>query len=339
MFARRHLQLMGFALTAGCLVLGAFVVDWPRTLQSIADANRPLIALAALLLVATFCIFALRWRQLIAVDDPLPFRHVFNFLMIGYLANAVLPARPGDIIRAVLWRQSYHISFSIGVASVVLERLFDVLAVCMVGLSVSLVITLPAAVVWALYSFAGAAGGLIAVLMLVGWHQTSFHRLLGRYPKLSSHPGARFAIEWLRRFVLAINVVRSPTRLALSVALTCVGWGMLGLYLMIMIIAFRLPAPLAAALLVLVMTNLGAAIPSSPSSLGVYHVLAVLGLSVWHIDTSAAVAFAIGSHALVITLQILIGLVCAWFEGWRIIGLKRLATERDRGNILPASRS
>jgi uncharacterized protein (TIRG00374 family) len=330
---------MGFALTAGCLVLGAFVVDWPRTLQSIADANQPLIWLAVLLLLTTFCIFALRWRQLIAVDDPLPFRHVFNFLMIGYLANAVLPARPGDIIRAVLWRQSYNISFSIGVASVVLERLFDVLAVCMLGFGVSLVITLPTAVVWALYSFAAAAVSLIAALMLLGWRQTAVHRLLSRYPKLSSHHGVRFAIEWLRRFVLAINVVRSPTRLALSVALTWVGWGMLALYLMIMIIAFRLPAPLAAALLVLVMTNLGAAIPSSPSSLGVYHVLAVLGLSVWNIDTSAAVAFAIASHALVIALQILIGLVCAWFEGWRIIGLKRLATEQDRGNILPASRS
>jgi glycosyltransferase 2 family protein len=330
---------MGFALTAGCLVLGAVVVDWPRTLQSIAEANRPLIALAVLLLVTTFCIFALRWRQLIAVDDPLPFRHVFNFLMIGYLANAVLPARPGDIIRAVLWRQSYHISFSIGVASVVLERLFDVLAVCMLGFSVSVVITLPPAVVWALYSFAAAAVGLIAVLTLLSWRQTSVHRLLSRYPKLSSHPWARFAIEWLRRFVQAIKVVRSPTRLALSVALTCIGWAMLGLYLMIMVIAFRLPAPLAAALLVLVMTNLGAAIPSSPSSLGVYHVLAVLGLSLWNIDTSAAVAFAIGSHALVVTLQILIGLVCAWFEGWRIIGLKRLATEQDRGNILPAARS
>jgi glycosyltransferase 2 family protein len=338
-FARRHLQFIGFALTAGCLVLGAFVVDWPRTLQSIADANRPLMALAVVLLVTTFCIFALRWRQLIAVDDPLPFRHVFNFLMIGYLANAVLPARPGDIIRAVLWRQSYHISLSIGVASVVLERLFDVLAVCMLGFSVSLVVTLPAAVVWALYSFAAAAVGLIAVLMLLSWRQTSVHRLLSHYPKLSSHPWAHFAIEWLRRFVQAINVVRSPTRLALSVALTCIGWAMLGLYLMIMVIAFRLPAPLAAALLVLVMTNLGAAIPSSPSSLGVYHVLAVLGLSLWNIDTSAAVAFAIGSHALVITLQILIGLVCAWFEGWRIIALKRLATEQDRGNVLPASRS
>jgi uncharacterized membrane protein YbhN (UPF0104 family) len=227
---------------------------------------------------------------------------------------------------------------SIGVASVVLERLFDVLAVCILGFSVSFVTTLPAAVVWVLYSFAAAAVGLIAVLMFLSWRQTSVDRLL-RYPKLSSHPWARFAIEWLRRFVQAINVVRSPTRLALSVALTCVGWGMLALYLMIMIIAFRLPAPLAAALLVLVMTNLGAAIPSSPSSLGVYHVLAVLGLSVWNIDTSAAVAFAIGSHAVVITLQILIGLVCAWFEGWRIIRLKRLATEQDRENILSASRS
>jgi Lysylphosphatidylglycerol synthase TM region len=63
---------------------------------------------------------------------------------------------------------------------------------------------------------------------------------------------------------------------------------------MIMIVAFHVPAPPEAALLVLVVTNLGAAIPSSPASLGVYHVLAVLALSVWNIDTTVAVAFAIG---------------------------------------------
>jgi hypothetical protein len=218
-----------------------------------------------------------------------------------------------------------------------LERLFDVLAICVLGMSVSLVFTLPSVVVWAIYSFAAAAVALIAGLTLLSWRQTSVHLLLKRYPKLGSHSVARFAIEWLGRFILAINVVRSPTRLALSVALTCVGWGVLALYLMIMIIAFRLPAPPAAALLVLVVTNLGAAIPSSPGSLGIYHVLAVLALSVWNIDTSAAVAFAIGSHALAITMHILVGLVCAWFEGWRIITLKRLASAENSRDMLPAS--
>jgi glycosyltransferase 2 family protein len=334
---RRHLQFIGFALTVGCLVFGAFVVDWPRTLRAMGDADPPLIALAVVVLVMTFCVFALRWRQLIAVDEPLPFRHVFSFLMIGYLANAILPARPGDIIRAVLWRQSRGISLSIGVASLVLERLFDVLAICVLGVSVSLFIILPSAVVSAIYIFAAAAGSLIAVLMFLGWRQTSLQRLfVMRYPKLASNLVTRFALEWLRRFVAAINVIRSPTRLALSVALTCLGWAMLAVFLIIMIIAFHVPAPPEAALLVLVVTNLGAAIPSSPASLGVYHVLAVLALSVWNIDTANAVAFAIGSHALVITMHILVGLICAWFEGWRLIGLKRLASAGNSRDVMPA---
>jgi uncharacterized membrane protein YbhN (UPF0104 family) len=172
--------------------------------------------------------------------------------------------------------------------------------------------------------------------MFLGWRQTSLHLFVARHPKLASYPVTRFALEWLHRFVAAINVIRSPTRLTLSVALTSLGWGMLGLYLIIMIIAFHVPAPPEAALLVLVVTNLGAAIPSSPASLGVYHVLAVLALSVWNIDTAVAVAFAIGSHALVITMHILVGLICAWFEGWRIIGLKRLASADNSRDVMPA---
>jgi glycosyltransferase 2 family protein len=329
-----RLKFVGFALTAGCLALGAYVVDWPRTWEAIIRADPTLIALSLPCLLITFCLFALRWRELIAWPHRPPFWRIFNFFMIGYLANAVLPLRPGDAIRAVLLRRSQNISLSVGAASLVLERLFDVLAISALGVGLSLVVSLPPVVVTALYLFATVAISLIAILLFFSLRRGTAALITERFPRLLAYPIVRFAIEWLSRFVSAIGVIHSSARLASSVTLTCLAWGMLAVFLMILIKAFALPAPVWAALLILVVTNLGAAIPSSPGSIGVYHFLAVLALSVWSVDTSIAVAFAISSHALTIGMHILIGLACAWFEGLRLSGLGRLTQAEDSADMM-----
>src|SRR5262249_46505777 len=113
--------------------------------------------------------------------------------------------------------------------------------------------------------------------------------------------------------------------LAASAVLTCIGWGALTVSVLMLIEAFQINVPLSAAILVLVATNLGAVIPSSPGSLGVYHFMAVLALSVWGVDTSTAVAFAIASHALAIGVHIVLGMAGAWYEGVAMFGLSRTA--------------
>ena len=324
-------RIFGIVLTVACLALGAYAVNWPQTLSAIADANLELAALSTLCLFATLCAFSLRWRQLIAVDKRPPPGRIFNLLMIGYLANAILPARPGDVIRAVLLRQIFGISFSYGVASIVLERLFDALAICALGLIASFVVPMPPLLLSGLYTLAAAGLALVAMLSFLNWRRMSIAQLPVRFPLAFRHPLAHFLAEWLERFAAAMRILYSPTRLSLAVLLTCLGWGTLALSSVLLIQAFQVSVPPAAALLVLVATNLGAVVPSSPGSLGVYHVMAVMALSVWQVDTSVAVAFAIASHALAISLHIVLGLCCAWLEG---IGVKRMtrlaeATERN----------
>lgn len=318
-------RIVWIAPTIACLALGAWAVDWRQTLAAISAADLPLVALSTMCLPGTFACFALRWRQLIAVENPPPPNRVFNLLMIGYLANAVLPARPGDIIRAVLLRQIFGISFSYGMAGIVLERLFDVLAICGLGLILSLLVSLPHLLVSGLYTLAAAGLILLAVLLSLNRGQISLARLPGRFPRLFRHALARFLAEWLERFAAAIGVLYSPMRLALVFALTFVGWGVLAISSMLMISAFHLPVPSSAALLVLVATNLAAVIPSVPSSVGIYHFMAVLALSVWHVDTSTALAFAIVSHAAAIGLHVVLGAFCASLEGVAVKRLTRLA--------------
>src|SRR5262249_59055970 len=106
---------------------------------------------------------------------------------------------------------------------------------------------------------------------------------------------AHFLAEWLERFASAMRILYSPTRLSLAVLLTCLGWGTLALSSVLLIQAFQVPAPPAAALLVLVATNLGAVVPSSPGSLGVYHVMAVMALSGWQGATPGAGGVAVAT--------------------------------------------
>jgi len=60
----------------------------------------------------------------------------------------------------------------------------------------------------------------------------------------------------------------------------------------------RLPVPWYAGYVVLMFVNLGAVVPSSPGGIGVYHYLSILALSFWSVDRSAALSFAVVSHAL-----------------------------------------
>ena len=57
-----------------------------------------------------------------------PVTGLFSPLMVGYMAN-ILPARAGEFIRAYLLGKKHGIPFSGAFASIVVERLFDIVAV------------------------------------------------------------------------------------------------------------------------------------------------------------------------------------------------------------------
>ena len=42
----------------------------------------------------------LRWQRLLAPIHPVPYRRALGYLLIGYLANNLLPARLGELVRA-----------------------------------------------------------------------------------------------------------------------------------------------------------------------------------------------------------------------------------------------
>ena len=56
------------------------------------------------------------------------FRHLFDSFSIGMLGTFILPFRVGELIRAWTLNRSQGIPFAVGFASIVAERVFDIIA-------------------------------------------------------------------------------------------------------------------------------------------------------------------------------------------------------------------
>jgi len=316
----RALRLLGYALSAACIAVLAVNVDWPAFLATLHRVDAHLVGLAALLVVVTYGFFVVRWRLLLSLAPPLSWPAAATYLMLGYLGNLMLPMRAGDAARVLLVRDAYGGGGMRALASVLVERLLDVIAVVAFGAAIGFVATLPPAVVIALRLAALAVVLALCVVAVVGANPGAAAR---RFEAIARPFGASVAqalAHRVRQFGDALAIVyprdrQSAARLAFVVAFTACGWCCFGAAMTLCVAAFGVASPIAAGLLMMAVTNLGSAIPSSPGSIGVYHAFAVLALSAWPIALDVALSVATISHAVVIGVQLLLGIAALALVG------------------------
>jgi len=310
---RRQLtRLVGYLVSATCLVVLAWRVDWGVFAHDFLQARPALLVLAVPFIVATYASFTLRWRVLLGSERAPSLFRVGCILMTGYFANAVLPLRAGDALRVALLRNRYGHPVARVVGSIVLERLLDVITLLAFGAVLAAFASLPEKIVGPLRGTAVVAFiGILIILMIVvraSWIAAVLERSLTRINTRLAASSARH----LHHFVDVIRLVtrgdrQSNTRLAGAILLSAIGWGTFAIAMMLCTAAFQVHPAFTGGLLLTVMTNLGSAIPASPGSLGVYHALAVLALSVWDTGFDVALAVATVSHAIATGVQLLLG--------------------------------
>ena len=104
-----------------------------------AAALAPILALLGL----TFLYKAARWQYQMATLSRVALRPSLRATVVGFAANNILPLRGGDVLRAHMLAKSERLSTAAVLATVLLERLFDVLSMVVVTLAVLLLIPVP----------------------------------------------------------------------------------------------------------------------------------------------------------------------------------------------------
>jgi glycosyltransferase 2 family protein len=286
----------------GLVVTGVFVylsvrgVHWGRARAALRSSEPWWLVPALAVLAAAVLLRAVRWRYLFAPETRPSLPATTRALIVGYFFNNVLPARAGEAARVVALHRSSGNSRAELAATVVVERVFDV-----VSLVVLLLVALPwfPHVSWAT-SAAILAGILCAgcVLVVVGvriWGERPFRLLLrplAFLPFLAEEQLGRAALNLTH----GLAGVRRPRLAIAAFASTTLSWLGLALSTWFVLRAFQLGLSPLAGLLTVIAINLALILPSSPAAVGVFEAATLVALSAYGVSTSEALPVALVLH-------------------------------------------
>ncbi len=122
------------AILFGALCLVLFwnsVEDWSEVWAAMKQAKWRYLIVAVMVQYLSMLIRAMRWQSFLG-DPKVPLIRLYLITNIGFMSNGVLPARMGELIRPFLvWRYTQH-AFPTAVATIVVERVFDLLGLLLI---------------------------------------------------------------------------------------------------------------------------------------------------------------------------------------------------------------
>lgn len=250
---------------------------------------------------------ALRWRSLFPPARRPPATTTTNAMMIGYFYNSILPLRAGEPARVlVLTQRSSSPPVEI-TGTVVLERVFDVVAILIIFFVAEP--WLPQ-VSW--FGAAAAIAGVLAVaitataIVLVIFEDRAVRPLLRPLRRFSHFSGERFE-HAAHELVHGLSGLHNRRVALEALVWTILAWMLSTLCAYFVILACHIPVPFAAAVLVQVAVGLGMILPSPPAAVGVFEGAVLIALQAFGISRQQALPYAVLLHLVNFVPFVLVG--------------------------------
>ncbi len=290
-------------------------------MSRIRDANPWWYLLSCISAFLTFPFRAIRWRIMLrSSTSERRFQPYWRAVCIGFMANNVLPARAGELVRSYAGTELIGVPFSTALASVAVERIFDgVVLALLLGLAVLLPgfpegAQLRNASISALaVTWTAMFVGALAFLIVLAWNKDRAlplaERMIRRVVPGRVGPAV---IRVLENLVAGLSVLRSFGDLFWVIAWSFAVWIANAASYLLAFRAFGVDVPADAALLLPSIVAFGVAIPNSPGFFGVFEGISRLVLGLFGVAGTTAITFAIGIHL-------------GWYVPITILGLVLLA--------------
>jgi glycosyltransferase 2 family protein len=303
-------------LAAVLLYLVLRGLDWSlffTAFEQITFAFFPLLILA---LVLSYFFRAVRWKLLVQGSAPVPLGEVLWAKMTGYLGNLLLPARAGELVRAVYLSRKIEYSASFLLATCLAEGVIDVIALVVMGSFALFALRSGSGALQYANGILAAAGVLgLCVLLLLPRFGDPFVRFITGWRFLKDRHKAAL-VHWVNQFILGLQSLLRVRKILFFLMMTVLIWCTDALIVVVLGIALRMQVSFLQAIVLLTGLGLSSAVPSVPGYVGVYQFVAVAVLGPFGIPRENALA-------LILVLQALNIIAVAVFGGiglWRIRG-------------------
>jgi uncharacterized membrane protein YbhN (UPF0104 family) len=248
-----------------------------------------------------------RWQVLLASKDVTG-AAVWQALVLGQLFNLVLPARLGDWGRIYLITKRGYPSQLQALATLALEKLYDLSMLLILVISLFWGFSLP---VWT------QSGVKFSLIMSIGLFFGMVLFLLW-YKRLKVKPGEITGWPWLNqlfeRIAGGLAGLYQPRLLLRAGSWSLLVWFLGGLTNLALLQAFGLPASAGIAFLLLGVLMMGLAVPSAPGQIGVFEGLCLVTLTFFGVESHIALAYGVMLHIVVLLPPLSVGV-------WSLLGL------------------
>jgi uncharacterized protein (TIRG00374 family) len=328
-------SLLAIALLGWFLSHANLVEVW----HHVQGANLSMLLVGFGFVVATYLARTFRWQVLLRPLGRVSFGTTFRATIVGFAALGLLPARAGDVLRPYMVARKEGLSAPATFATVVMERVLDLVAVlgllAVYAWGFATPTDVPDSLRYPIELSAAVAGAAAIVLFVVMWVLASHPERIGGFvraadrvlPHTIAHTLADVATAFSRGFVAAKN----PATLLSGVLWSFVVWVCIAGETWAVTRAFDIDMRFAGSFLVQVFLVIGVAVPT-PGGVGSFHEAYRWAVTTFfHAPNDSAVAAAIVVHLVSYIPVILGGLVLMILEGMSVHELKELAGEaRDK---------
>ena len=270
---RAFFLILGIVVSVACFAWSLRGTD-PATLKAgFLNANYWSLPIMLALLYGFYWLKTLRWQWLLAPVAPLTMKQLFPPMLIGFAANNLLPAHLGEFVRVFVVRQKYGVPASTVLSTVILERIFDVLAIlALFGVGLAFTDDLPDNYRNGALLLGASAGAIVAAVVIYLVWTEPFIRLvtwsLSLFPLLPASLTTGL-VEMLRKGGDGLIALKSGKAVLLIVVTSLLQWLLNGLIAYFALRAFHVDVTLATGLIVTGVTAFGVTIPSTPGYFGV----------------------------------------------------------------------
>ncbi|HDH86740.1 MAG TPA: flippase-like domain-containing protein [Desulfobacteraceae bacterium] len=295
---------LGLLISVAFLYIAFHNVDLSLLYLSIKSTNILFFIPIVLLTFSFYLIRALRWFHLLEPIKKIGLFSLFSSTVIGFAANCVLPARLGELIRANYIGSMENISKSSSLATIIIERLFDVFTILLMVLFVILFNDFPSE--WESISKGLKTGGffllvlfIASIFLLIGLKKKTqiFLNIFGRFLFFLPHKIRNRIVDMLKGFSNGLVLVKGPSQLLAVIFYSLTLWCLSAFQVYILCFSMGLSLPFLAPFFILILLCLSVTLPSAPGYIGTFHLACQYGLIFYGSSKEKALSIAILLHA------------------------------------------
>ena len=317
-------KLLSFLKYALLLGVSAFLMwyalkelDFQKMWEELKNTNYSWIAVSLLMGVAAYVSRAYRWHMQIKPTGYNPsLLHTYRAMMVGYLANLVLP-RMGEVVRCSILKRSDNVPVNTGFGTVIAERFID-MVMLLLAIGITFLVEFNRIRDFFLGLFSEKYTGMEQTMNSLYW---VFWVLLGaavvilfimlRYlNRLRKNAYFKKAVGFVKGMLQGVFSITKLDNQAVFWGHTVFVWLMY--YAMSVVVFFAMPATSelswGAGLSVLVIGSLGMAAPVQ-GGIGVYHLLVQATLLLYGVPKEAGMAYALLAHTSQTLLVVVMGVL------------------------------